>query len=143
MITTPNKEETSRIVEAMVAALNSHDIERLLALTCDDYEGVDINRNLPAHGHGEARVAFENYLAAFPDLRVVEHDAVIDEDRAVLVWKGRGTHLGTIMHIPPTGRAVEVRGTSAFHFENGKIKKAVHVWDVAAMLRELGLLPEL
>jgi predicted ester cyclase len=88
-------------------------------------------------------MAFEHYLAAFPDMCFIEHDSVVDENRAVVVWKGRGTHLGTIMHIPPTGRTVEVLGTSTIFFENGKIRKAIHVWDVAAMLREIGLLPEL
>ncbi|MGA7733679.1 MAG: ester cyclase [Chloroflexia bacterium] len=143
MISTSNKESVEQLIQALVAAMNRHDIESLLALTAQDYEGVDVNQQLPQHGQGEARMAFEHYLAAFPDMCFVEHDAVIQENRAVLVWKGRGTHLGTIMHIPPTGRRVEVLGTSTFHFEDGKIKKAVHVWDVASMLREIGLLPEL
>ena len=143
MMTVSTREETNQLVQAIVDALNDHDIERLLALTSHDYEGVDVNQNLPQHGQGEARMAFEHYLAAFPDLRFVEYEAVIEENRAVLMWKGRGTHLGTIMHIPPTGRTVEVMGTSTFYCEDGKIKKAVHVWDVAAMLREIGLLPEL
>jgi steroid delta-isomerase-like uncharacterized protein len=143
MITTSNKEDIGQLVQTLVAAMNRHDIDSLLALTAQDYEGVDVNQQLPQQGQGEARMAFEHYLAAFPDMRFVEHDAVIQEDRAVLMWKGQGTHLGTIMHIPPTGRRVEVLGTSTFHFEGGKIKKAVHVWDVASMLREIGLLPEL
>lgn len=145
MITTPIKttEETGQLVRAIVDALQTHDIERLISLTADDYEGVDVNRNLPQHGQGEARMAFEQYLAAFPDLTFVEHEVLIESNKAVVMWKGRGTHLGTIMHIPPTGRTVEVLGTSTFHFEGSKIKKAVHVWDVASMLREIGLLPEL
>ena len=143
MVTATEKEETGRSIESILAAMNSHDVEKLLSLTAHDYEGVDVNQLLPQHGHGEARMAFENYLLAFPDMHFVEHDALIDEERAVVVWKARGTHLGTIMHIPPTGRTIEVMGTSMFHFEEGKVKKAIHVWDVAAMLREIGLLPEL
>lgn len=142
-ISTTEKEETGKIIRDFVRALNSHDIEHLLTLTSQEYEGVDVNRNLPQHGHGEAKMAFEQYLAAFPDLCFTEYDVVVEENRAVLMWRGRGTHLGTIMHIPPTGRVVEVLGTSTFYFENGKIRKAVHVWDVASMLRDLGLLPEL
>ncbi len=143
MISTSNKEETAELVQAMVDALNSHDIERMLSLTSHDYEGVDVNRNLPQHGQGEARMAFEQYLAAFPDMYLLEHEAVIEENRAVLTWIARGTHLGMIMHIPATGKAVTVRGCSTLYIEGGKIKKAIHVWDVAAMLREIGLLPEL
>ncbi len=136
-------EETALLVQAIVEALNGHDIDRLVSLTADDYEGVDVNRNIPQYGQGEARMAFEQYLAAFPDLTFVEYEVLVEANRAVLMWEGRGTHLGAIMHIPPTGRTVEVLGTSTFYCEGGKIKKAVHVWDVASMLREIGLLPEL
>lgn len=143
MISTPTREETAALVQAVMEAMNNHDTERLMSLTSHEYEGVDVNQQLPQHGQGEARMAFELYLAAFPDLRFVEHEAIVETNRAVVMWKGQGTHLGTILHIPPTGRKVEVLGTSTFYFEDGKIKKAVHVWDVATMLREIGLLPEL
>lgn len=135
--------DTSALVREVVEALNSHDVERLVSLTAHDYEGVDVNRTLPQHGRGEARAAFMQYLAAFPDFKLVEHEIVVEASKAVVMWRGRGTHKGAIMHIPATGRTVEVMGTSTFYFEEGKIKRAVHVWDVASMLREIGLLPEL
>jgi len=47
------------------------------------------------------------------------------------------------MNIPPTGRAVAVRGTSVLTVEDGKIKRAFRIWDVAGLLRSIGLLPEL
>jgi hypothetical protein len=33
----------------------------------------------------------ERYLRAFPDLRFVEQDLIVQGDRAVLVWKAHGT----------------------------------------------------
>lgn len=43
-----------------------------------------------------------SYLEAFPDLRFVEDEVVVEGDRAVLVWTAHGTHGGKLMSIPPT-----------------------------------------
>jgi steroid delta-isomerase-like uncharacterized protein len=137
------KENVSRLVDEMMAALNSHDVERLVSLFTTDYEGIDVNQALPQRGRGEARMSLENYFAAFPDLRMVEHETVISSDRAAVCWKARGTHSGSIMHIPPTGKEVEVRGATLLYIDGTQINRAVSIWDVAAMLREIGLLPEL
>ena len=47
------------------------------------------------------------------------------------------------MNIPPTGHKVEVRGVSMIGIENGLIVRAQYIWDLAGMLRHMGLLPEL
>jgi hypothetical protein len=47
------------------------------------------------------------------------------------------------MRIPPTGRSIAVRGTSVLTVESGKIIRGLYVWDVAGLLRSIGLLPEL
>jgi steroid delta-isomerase-like uncharacterized protein len=133
----------AHVVEQMMQALNAHDVEKLAALVTADYEGIDVNQRLPQRGRGEAMMVLELYIQAFPDLRMVEHEAVIEGDRAAIMWTARGTHLGTIMHIPPSGKPVEVRGTTVLHLNGSCISRAVTVWDVAAMLREIGLLPEL
>jgi hypothetical protein len=47
------------------------------------------------------------------------------------------------MNIPPTGHMVKVRGTSLIVVEGGKIRRALRIWDLAGLLRDLKLLPEL
>jgi len=36
-----------------------------------------------------------------------------------------------------------VRGASLLTFRKGRLRRAVDIWDVAGLLREIGLLPEL
>ncbi len=72
-----------------------------------------------------------------------EEDAVIQGDRVALAWSARGTHRGSMMNIPPTGRTASIRGVSMLTFADGKIKRALNIWDVAGFLRSIGLLPEL
>lgn len=142
-LATEKERAVNRVVGDMVEALNAHDLDRLVALFASDYEGIDCNQALPQRGRGEARMALEGYFGAFPDLKMVEHESVIEGDRAAIMWTAQGTHRGAIMHIPPTGRQVTVRGTTILHLDGSTIRQAVNIWDVAAMLREIGLLPEL
>ena len=85
----------------------------------------------------------ETYWQAFPDLQFRVTDRLIQDSRLVVVWVAEGTHRGTIMNIPSTGHKVEVRGVSIIDVENDLIVRGQYVWDLAGMLRHMGLLPEL
>ena len=85
----------------------------------------------------------EKYWQAFPDLEFTLTDVLVDEARLAIVWMAEGTHQGTIMNIPPTGHRVEVRGVSILDVEDGLIVRGQYIWDMAGMLRHMGLLPEL
>jgi steroid delta-isomerase-like uncharacterized protein len=83
------------------------------------------------------------YFAALPDVRFTLEDVISEGDRMCLIWTARGTHLGALMNIPPSGRAITVRGVSIFRLQDGQITQAEYIWDVAGLLRHIGLLPEL
>ncbi|HLH73209.1 MAG TPA: ester cyclase [Chloroflexota bacterium] len=129
--------------QEFIAAWNAHDIDRIAALYAPDFDGTDVGDATPQHGPDSARRSAEQYVRAFPDLRLTVDDLVLDGNRLVLLWTACGTHQETVMHIPPTHRTVQVRGACLLVVEGEQIRRAVHIWDVAAMLRGLGLLPEL
>ncbi len=136
-------EETLRLVRDLLEAWNAHDVEHIKTFYAPDYEGVDVGQAKPQSGpQGVARLV-KRYLQAFPDLRFVGEDVVVQGNRAVLVWTAHGTHGGELMRIPPTGQDIAVRGTSVLTVENGKVTRGLYIWDVAGLLRSIGLLPEL
>jgi steroid delta-isomerase-like uncharacterized protein len=136
-------EEIARLVRDLLEAWNAHDLRRIETFYAPDYEGVDVGQAGPQHGPQSASRNMERYQRAFPDLRFVEQDLIVEGDRAVLVWEAHGKHAGKLMNIPPTGRTIAVRGTSVLTIRDGKISRGLYVWDVAGLLRSLGLLPEL
>jgi steroid delta-isomerase-like uncharacterized protein len=83
------------------------------------------------------------YFDAFPDLHFTPEEIIVQDDRAVLAWIGRGTHRGKLMNIPATGRSVEIRGVSLLTIKDNQVQRGLYIWDVAGLLRTLGLLPEL
>jgi len=124
-------------------AWNSHDIERVLSFYSTDYVASDVGQSALQRGHQGLREMLEMYWRAFPDLKFIVTDRVIEGSRAVIVWVAEGTHNGPILNIPPTGHPVEVRGVSVIDVQDGLVVRGQHIWDLAGMLRHLGLLPDL
>lgn len=134
---------SARLARHLIAAWNDHAPGRIAAFYAPDYQGEDIAQPQPQYGPGDIRRLTAFYFRAFPDLVVEMEDLIARDDRAVLVWTWRGTHRGTFMRIPPTGKFVAVRGTTTLTIRDGLIWRSVRVWDLAGLLRGLGLLPEL
>jgi hypothetical protein len=56
-------------------------------------------------------------------------------------WTISGTHQGKLMGIPASGRAVTIAGVSIIRFREGAPVEDTRVWDLAGLLRQIGLLP--
>lgn len=136
-------EEITRLITTWVAAWNSHDIERIAQLYAEDYEGVDVAYAQPRRGRNAIRETMSRYLTAFPDLYLTVESLVVQDNKAALAWTSGGTHLGKVMNIPATHRRIEIRGSSFFTIQQEQIIHSLHIWDVAGLLRSIGLLPEL
>lgn len=81
------------------------------------------------------------YRESFPDFEIRVQEQIATEDRVVERWTGHGTHQGTLMGIPATGRNITADGISIHRLEGGKIVETHTVFDTAGMLRQLGALP--
>jgi steroid delta-isomerase-like uncharacterized protein len=124
-------------------AWNSHDIERVLSFYSPDYVGSDVGQPRLQRGHAGMRAMLEQYWCAFPDLRFSVTHTVVQGGRVAILWVAEGTHQGPIMNIPPTGHKVEVRGVSVIDVQDGLVVRGQYIWDLAGMLRHMGLLPDL
>ena len=64
-------------------------------------------------------------------------------DHVWVEWMQSGTHVGELMGIPATGRSYEMPGCSHFIFGgDGLIVSDIVYFDLATVLRQLGVLPE-
>ena len=81
------------------------------------------------------------YITAFPDLQFTVEDMIAEGDRVVARCTTRGSHQGTLMGIPPSGKRVTITGISITRIANGK---AVEDWvnfDTLGMLQQIGAIP--
>lgn len=131
------------LMTELMAGWNAHDPERVERCYTPDCEEIDVAAREPMRGSAMIRKLMKYYLRGFPDVAVTLDELICNGDQAVLVWTFKGTHTGRFMNIPPTGRRVEVRGSTIATICNGRVHRVLRIWDLAGLLRALGLLPEL
>ena len=92
-------------------------------------------------GEAEVRAYFDETRTAFPD-QTNEPLAFHHADEAVIVeFLLRGTHLGPLRGLPPTGRSFECRMTAFFLFppDGDRIVGERVYFDQATIMRQLGV----
>ncbi|WP_448543465.1 ester cyclase [Roseiflexus sp.] len=136
-------ERLAHLAAGLTAAWNAHDPQAVAALCAADYEGENVGEATPHYGPAGMAVSVATYLQAFPDLRFTVDDVVIEGERVVQVWRAHATHCGPLLNIPASGRTVQVRGVSLLTFRDDKLWRALYIWDMAGLLRTIGLLPDL
>ncbi len=126
----------------LIAAFNAHDKSRLLKLYHPDYDGEDLSEGKRADGLRDVGRMLDYMFTAFPDLemRLLENGS--DGDQVFFFWVATGHQRGRLMNIPPTGKSVSFTGSTFLKLRDGKIIRSRRIWDVASVLRQIGLLPE-
>lgn len=92
-----------------------------------------------------SRDEFKRTLAAlhagFPDLRSEVVNIVEEGDQVAYRWVSTGTHLGTYLGAPPTGRRVTASGITISRFDEGLIVEDWASWNEVSVLHSIGVLP--
>ncbi|MCW5908065.1 MAG: ester cyclase [Chitinophagales bacterium] len=126
-----------------IEAWNSHNTEKLLELYGDNFGNEVISEDKAVYEPDSFREMGHRFFNAFPDLKFDVIETVGQNEKLAIFWTARGTHKGKYINIPPTGKKLEVCGTTFLELRNGKVSKARFLWDGADMLRQMGLLPEI
>lgn len=88
------------------------------------------------------REYFEMLLGAFTDYRMSVDDVVAEEDKVAVRVTFRGTQVGELMGIPPTGSDVAITAVDIFRIERGKIVELWSETDLLGLMRQLGIIVE-
>ena len=81
------------------------------------------------------------FRTAFPDLHCTVEDEIRVADQFAAHWTMRGTHNGSFLGNPPTGRPVVVQGIIFARTENGQMVEDWTLIDQLGILQQLGLVP--
>ena len=82
---------------------------------------------------------FEDTRTAFPDQRNELIELHHADDAVIAEFWLRGTHEGPLRGVPPTGKAFECRCVAFFVFEEDRLVGERVYFDVATIMRQLGL----
>jgi steroid delta-isomerase-like uncharacterized protein len=137
------REDIIRVFDAQDAAFNRHDPEAVAAAYADDARLIDQAAGGAVEGREAVKEYVGGYMAAFPDLTWERVGIEVDGDIGVEQWRASGTHERDMPGLPATHRRMTIDGCSVMHFgPDGLIHQEDNYWDEAAMLRQLGVMPE-
>jgi steroid delta-isomerase-like uncharacterized protein len=98
----------------------------------------------PTAGRLQGRAAIESvyrlWFTAFPDLEFRTVDLLADGDRAVLVFRATGTHVGEFFGISATNRRFEISGAFIYTVREGRIVHEQRILDFTGLLVQIGVL---
>lgn len=107
-------------------------------------ELVDINYvnhsyvPLPEPGLEGFKQSIIKFRTSFPDVYIVIEDMICEGDKVVTRATAHGTHRGTYIGIPPTGKQATWTGINIWRIANGKIVERWGQPDHLSILHQLG-----
>jgi steroid delta-isomerase-like uncharacterized protein len=131
------------IGQRIIDAWNSRTDEIILPFYSKDYIVEDITAGRIREGWEGMKQWTRSVFTAFPNLQYTLLEEIEQDGKLVLHWLAKGNHQGPLMKIPATGKNVFIHGMSILKFENDKIKHGQVMWDLAGVLRQIGLLPQI
>jgi steroid delta-isomerase-like uncharacterized protein len=133
-------EENKAAIRRFTEGISRGDITAVDDFVTDDVRYVNAPPGL-APGIEGYRQLMGMFLTAFPDLQLSVEDMVSEGDKVVARIKGRGTHRGDFMGVPPTGKTVEAGAITIMQFRDGKVAEEWEQIDVMGLMQQLGAVP--
>lgn len=122
-----------------LVAESTQDMKALIdGMTEDCFNDV---ANIPEPFIGPERVALRYSLLwqGFPDFTVrVKRVLGVGEDTITTENEWTGTHLGTFLDQPATGRSVKMRALVVWHFTGPRLKGETIFFDTGSILKQMG-----
>ena len=117
--------------------------ERNMEIINDQYFTEDVTVVIPGDniiGIEGTKNYYGNFLTGFSDAEFTFVDIFGQGDKLVKHWNFKGTHDGDFFGIPPTGKSLNLYGTTLILMEDGKIKQEQDFFDNLDMLTQLGVI---
>jgi steroid delta-isomerase-like uncharacterized protein len=102
----------NNLLEQLIEAENSHDLERMLALMTDDVVIEDVPFGMVMRGKDGVKQGFSGFFTAAADFKVEPKSWVINDRSFALEMIFTGTQKGDLPGLPATGKSFSVRGCS-------------------------------
>jgi steroid delta-isomerase-like uncharacterized protein len=143
--------EQSAVIESSVIddakatsiAYGNRDWDRVRAalLPASEYDEVATHKKVK--GIEQIMAIWRGWATALPDSRATIEREIASGNTVTLELTWRGTHTGPLQlpsgTIAPTGRSIELRACQIVEVEGGKTRSITQYFDMATLMRQLGL----
>lgn len=111
----------------------------------DEFMSASFVDHDPLPGQGPGVEGFKQgvsaFRQAFPDLTAAVDDIFADGEKVVIRITMKGTHQGSFMNMPATGKRIDVQGIDIVRMAGGKAVEHWGILDALTMMQQLGAVP--
>ena len=133
------RDEIVALMKRRNAAMAAHDAAALAKIYAENGTVASPVGGV-LEGRDEIERIYRLWFSAFPDIRIVQDDLVIDGDRVVMVARASGTHSGDFFGLAPTGRPMEFQVALVMTVADGLIVEERRIYDFTGLLVQVGVL---
>jgi len=131
----------SSVIERFIGeVINQGRLEVADEIVAPDFVELD-----PLPGQRQGREGLKEVIAmmrsAFPDIHWVNEETIEEGEKVVSRFTWTGTHKGTFLGVPATGKRVSVKGVVIDRVVGGKMIDSRILMDNLGMMQQLGVIP--
>lgn len=140
---TETEERNLAAVSDVLAFWNAHDVEGILQFYDEEIVWKNVGLEESYEGKQAVREFLTRLMTALPDLVFTVHKKIARGDNVSEQWTIEGTHLGTFMGVPPTGRPIRIEALSMVTMRDGRFLRDEFYWDTRKVMNQMGLFPSM
>jgi steroid delta-isomerase-like uncharacterized protein len=130
--------DPAQLVRSEIEDLSRGDLQAVLDYYTDDVFFHDVS-TAPCHGKEEMRDFMALFYRGFPDLRIEVRNVIAEGTFVVAEYDLLGTHTGTFLDHPGTGRAFRIPAVSVYEHDGRLFTRETVYYDSASLFAQLGL----
>lgn len=109
--------------------------------TIDELLSEDFCHDGERRGRAGQRRVYEQFFAAFPDLKSEVVEIFSSGDRVAVHRRWTGTHLGRFQEVEATGRPIDFESSAILVVDGGQISEYRGVLDLLRLMEQIGAAP--
>ena len=130
--------DVERLLKDFDAAMASRDLDRIMSFFAEDCLVDDFTMGIMNQGKAEVKASLKESFNAFPDLKITIKTQIISGNRVASEWAMTGTHTGSSLRGPATGKYISIPGASFMEIQDGRIKRYRGYYNRMLFLKQLG-----
>ncbi|WP_216848974.1 ester cyclase [Pedobacter sp. L105] len=79
--------------------------------------------------------------SGFPDIQWTLEDMIIENEKVAARFTMRGTHQGTFLGVPATGKSIEARAINIYYLSENQIIEEYGQPDLLGLMYQIGAIP--
>jgi steroid delta-isomerase-like uncharacterized protein len=137
---TTQEAHNKALIHEFADRINARDLEGALTHFGPNHVEHAVMPGMPS-GIEAVRAFFSMLFAGFPDARATILDMIAEGDKVVQRASTEGTHTGSFLGIPPTGKHAKWSLIDIYRIADGKIVEHWVETDQMSLMQQLGLVP--